>query len=80
MLISSAIGGLNATFDIFETMTQYGTCCISPFSIPMLMSNGAASLVTIDYGLHGPSSSSVASACASGADGIGMAWMVCVPG
>jgi 3-oxoacyl-[acyl-carrier-protein] synthase II len=72
VLISSAIGGLNATFDIYETMSQFGPRRISPFSIPMLMSNGAASLVTLDYGLHGPSFS-IASACASGADAIGMA-------
>ena len=72
VMISSAIGGLNATFDIFETMSQHGPRRISPFSIPMLMSNGAASMVTIDYGLHGPSFS-IASACASGADAIGMA-------
>lgn len=74
VLISSAIGGLSATFDIFETMHQFGPRRISPFSIPMLMSNGAASLVTIDYGLRGPSFS-VASACASGADAIGLAWL-----
>ncbi len=72
VLISSAIGGLNATFDIFETLSQFGPRRISPFSIPMLMSNGAASLITLDYGLHGPSFS-IASACASGADAIGMA-------
>lgn len=74
VLISSAIGGLSATFDIFETMHEFGPRRISPFSIPMLMSNGAASLVTIDYGLRGPSFS-VASACASGADAIGLAWL-----
>jgi 3-oxoacyl-(acyl-carrier-protein) synthase len=39
----------------------------------MLMSNGASGLAAIDYGIQGPSFS-VASACASGADGIGMAW------
>jgi 3-oxoacyl-(acyl-carrier-protein) synthase len=41
----------------------------------MLMANGGAGLVSIDLGLKGPSFS-VASACASGADGIGMAWMM----
>jgi 3-oxoacyl-(acyl-carrier-protein) synthase len=41
----------------------------------MLMSNGAAGMVSIDYGLRGPSLS-VTSACASGADGLGMAWMM----
>jgi 3-oxoacyl-(acyl-carrier-protein) synthase len=48
---------------------------VSPFAIPMLMSNGAAGLVSIDYGFRGPSLS-VASACASGVDGLGMAWMM----
>jgi beta-ketoacyl-acyl-carrier-protein synthase II len=75
VLISSAIGGLDTTFEIFETMHQFGPRRISPFSIPMLMSNGAASLVSIDYGLRGPSFS-IASACASGADAIGMAWLL----
>ena len=40
--------------------------------IPMLMANGASGLIAIDYGIKGPCFS-VASACASGADGIGMA-------
>jgi 3-oxoacyl-(acyl-carrier-protein) synthase len=39
------------------------------------MSNGAAGLVAIDYGFRGPSLS-VASACASGVDAIGMAWLM----
>jgi len=40
-----------------------------------LMSNGAAGMLAIDYGIKGPCFS-VASACASGADGIGMAWLL----
>ncbi len=39
------------------------------------MANGAAGLAAIDFGFRGPSFS-VASACASGADGIGMAWLM----
>jgi 3-oxoacyl-[acyl-carrier-protein] synthase II len=46
---------------------------LSPFTIPMLMPNGAAGLVGIEFGARGPSFS-VASACASGADGVGSAW------
>jgi len=41
----------------------------------MLMANGASGIVTIDHGIKGPAFS-VASACASGADGIGMAWLM----
>jgi 3-oxoacyl-[acyl-carrier-protein] synthase II len=47
----------------------------SPFLIPMLMPNGAAGLAGIDTGAKGPALS-VASACASGQDGIGVAWMM----
>ena len=48
---------------------------MSSFLIPMLMANGAAGLIAIDHGIKGPCFS-VASACASGADGIGMAFMM----
>jgi 3-oxoacyl-(acyl-carrier-protein) synthase len=41
----------------------------------MMMPNGAAGIIGIDYGIRGPSFS-VASACASGSDGIGVAWMM----
>jgi 3-oxoacyl-[acyl-carrier-protein] synthase II len=75
VVLSSAIGGLQSLQDAVLTQAQQGSRRISPFAIPMLMANGAASLVAIDHGLRGPSFS-VASACASGADGIGMAWLM----
>jgi 3-oxoacyl-[acyl-carrier-protein] synthase II len=56
-------------------MKDDGPRRVSPFLIPMLMSNGASGLIAIDFGIQGPSFS-VVSACASGADGIGMAWMM----
>lgn len=75
VVLSSAIGGLQSLQDAIFTLKDEGARRVSPFLIPMLMSNGAAGLVSIDYGLCGPSFS-VASACASGADGIGMAWLM----
>ena len=75
VVISSAIGGIDTIHDMVVTAIKDGPRRISPFPIPMLMSNGAAGLISIDYGFHGPSFS-VASACASGVDGIGMAWMM----
>ncbi len=71
--VSSAIGGLGTILDTHNTLLQDGPRRVNPFAIPMLMSNGAAGMLAIDYGLKGPAFS-VASACASGADGIGMAW------
>jgi 3-oxoacyl-[acyl-carrier-protein] synthase II len=75
VVISAAIGGINTVTDMANTLRDSGPRRINPFSIPMLMSNGAAGLAGIDHGLHGPSFS-VASACSSGSDGIGMAWLM----
>jgi beta-ketoacyl-acyl-carrier-protein synthase II len=74
-IISSAIGGLHSFEEAVVTLVESGPRRISPFMIPMLMANGGAGLVGIDYGCKGPAFS-VASACASGADGIGVAWMM----
>ena len=46
---------------------------ISPFFIPMFMPNAASGLISIHIGSTGPAYS-VASACASGADSIGLGW------
>ncbi len=73
VIVSSAIGGLDSYQSAVTTFIQEGQRRISPFAIPMLMSNGAAGLIAIDYGFKGPCFS-VGSACASGADGIGVAW------
>jgi 3-oxoacyl-[acyl-carrier-protein] synthase II len=75
VVISTAIGGFNSILDGEHTLLEQGPRRVSPFVITMLMSNGAAGMTAIDFGFKGPSFS-VASACASGADGIGMAWML----
>jgi beta-ketoacyl-acyl-carrier-protein synthase II len=75
VIISSAIGGLRSLQDAVITNYVEGPRRVSPFLIPMLMANGASGIVTIDHGIKGPAFS-VASACASGADGIGMAWLM----
>jgi 3-oxoacyl-[acyl-carrier-protein] synthase II len=75
VVISSAIGGLTALGENFDAMAEHGPRRVSPFVIPMMMSNGASGLIAIDYGFMGPSFS-VSSACASGADGIGVAWQL----
>jgi len=75
VIVSSAIGGLKSLQDGMFTLKDEGPRRLSPFLIPMLMSNGAAGMLAIDYGIKGPCFS-VASACASGADGIGTSWML----
>ncbi|MGH2619820.1 MAG: beta-ketoacyl-ACP synthase II [Anaerolineales bacterium] len=73
VIISSATGGLSSLETGVTDMNAEGPRRVSPFLIPMFMSNGAAGLVAIHFGAKGPAFS-VASACASGADGIGQAW------
>ncbi|MDH3944725.1 MAG: beta-ketoacyl-ACP synthase II [Anaerolineae bacterium] len=75
VVLSSAIGGITSLEEAILTVDQDGPRRVSPFAIPMLMANGAAGLAGIDHGIRGPAFS-VASACASGQDGIGMAWMM----
>lgn len=75
VVLSSAIGGMKSIQDAIFTLKDEGARKVSPFLIPMLMPNGAAGIVAIEHGIKGPCFS-VASACASGADGIGMAWMM----
>ena len=73
VIISSAIGGMRAFEEGMTALTVDGPRRISPFFIPKLMSNGASGLIAINNEFTGPNFS-VASACASGADGIGVAW------
>lgn len=75
VLVASAIGGLTTLHEGIGTLATDGPRRLGPFVIPMLMANGASGLIAIDYGFQGPCMS-VASACASGSDGIGMAWMM----
>ena len=75
VIVSSAIGGLESIAVNIEVLLTEGAKKASPFIIPQLMSNGAASFIAIDHQFQGPSFS-VASACASGADAIGIAKML----
>jgi beta-ketoacyl-acyl-carrier-protein synthase II len=75
VIVSSAIGGLATFQETVSVVRDEGPRRVSPFSIPMLMANGSAGLIAIDHGFKGPCFS-IASACASGSDGIGTAWML----
>jgi beta-ketoacyl-acyl-carrier-protein synthase II len=75
VIISSSIGGLHSLQEAILTNYNEGPRRVSPFLIPMLMANGGAGMTAIEFGIKGPSFS-VASACASGSDGIGTALMM----
>lgn len=73
VVVSSAIGGMTSLQNGIFILKDEGSRKVSPFLIPMLMPNGASGLIAIDHGLNGPCFS-VASACASGIDSLGMAY------
>src|ERR1051325_10899839 len=75
VLVSSAIGGLKSLQDAVITNYTEGPRRVSPFLIPMLMPNGTAGMIAIEHQIKGPCFS-VASACASGSDGIGTALLM----
>ena len=72
VIISSAVGGILSIEEAMHVFIEQGARRVTPFTIPKLMSNGAAGLVSIKNGFKGPTFS-LASACASGSDAIGQA-------
>ncbi len=70
--IGSGIGGLNTIEDSFKILAKRGPTRISPFMIPMIISNMATGYVAIRHGLRGPNLCHV-SACATGAHSLGEA-------
>lgn len=73
VVIGTGIGGLHTIEEQYQIMMTKGADRLSPFTIPMLIGNMAAGLVSIQYGLQGPNTC-VATACASGTHAIGDAF------
>lgn len=69
-VVSSGIGGIITTLDSYDTLREKGWKRVSPFAVPMLMPNGAAGQVSIEFGARA-GAHAVASACASSAEAIG---------
>ena len=72
ILIGSGIGGILTLVEQYEVMRQRGPDRVSPFLIPMMISDGAAGNIAIRIGARGPNMS-LATACASGTNALGEA-------
>lgn len=72
-IVGSGIGGLATLCDQHTTLMNKGPRRISPFMIPMMISNMASGLVSMEYGLGGPNFSTT-SACATACHAVGEAW------
>jgi 3-oxoacyl-[acyl-carrier-protein] synthase II len=68
--VTSGIGGIGSTLTAYDTLRDKGWERISPYTVPMLMPNGAAGWISIELGARAGAHALV-SACASGAETIG---------
>jgi 3-oxoacyl-[acyl-carrier-protein] synthase II len=73
VIVGTGIGGIRTLADQILLMGEKGPDRMSPFLIPMAISNLAAGVIAIVFGPQGPNFS-VVSACATGGHSIGEAW------
>jgi 3-oxoacyl-[acyl-carrier-protein] synthase II len=73
VIVGTGIGGIRTLADQILLMGEKGPDRMSPFLIPMAISNLAAGVIAIFFGPQGPNFS-VVSACATGGHSIGEAW------
>jgi 3-oxoacyl-[acyl-carrier-protein] synthase II len=73
VFIGSGIGGLQTTAEQHKTLLDRGPGRLSPFMIPMLISNMASGLTSMYFNLRGPNFATC-SACATANHALGEAW------
>jgi len=77
--IGTAVGGLQSWFDCVQTYLTQGPRRMNPFTMTMIIVDSAAAQTAIITGARGPNFAPV-SACAAGADSIGMAYELILRG
>ena len=73
VIVGSGIGGLTTLFEQSKILLEKGPSRVSPFLVPMMISDIAAAQVSIALGVKGPNLC-ITSACSSGSDAIGAAY------
>ncbi len=73
-ILGSGIGGIETTCEQHARLLEKGPGKVSPFMIPMMISNMAVGQVSIMFNCKGVNLTTV-SACASGTDAIGQAFL-----
>ncbi len=73
VILGTAGGGVNTWDENYRTVYEDGKNRVHPFVVPKLMNNAAASHVSMEYNLKGPSFT-VATACASSNHAMGQAF------
>ena len=75
VVLGTAGGGVNTWDDSFRAVYAEDKNRVHPFVVPKLMNNAAASHLTIEFGIKGPSFT-VATACASSNHAMGLAFQL----
>ena len=73
VMLGSGIGGLGTLEDNHTALLQKSPSRVSPFTIPMMISNIASGVFSIEYGFGGPNMA-IVTACATANHSIGEAW------
>jgi len=73
IIVGSGIGGLTTLYQQVKTLVESGPDRVSPFTVPMMISDMAAAQVSILLGIKGVNLCTT-SACSSSSDAIGVAY------
>ena len=73
VIMGCGLGGIATIEEYHKALLEFGPKKVSPFFIPMIISNMAPGLISIYHGLKGPNFS-VQTACAAGTHAIGQAY------
>lgn len=75
VVLGTAAGGVNTWDENYRVVYEEGKNRVHPFVVPKLMNNAAASHLSMEFNLRGPSFS-VATACASSNHAMGLAFQM----
>src|SRR5260370_24974302 len=73
VIVSRGIGGLKTLEEQFSILMKKGPQRVSAFTIPMLISNMASGVISMEFGLRGPNMC-IVTACATSNNAIGESW------
>lgn len=79
VLIGTGVGGLETLEEQIIVRHEKGERRVSPFLVPMMMSNAAAAAVSMKFGFQGPCEATV-TACAAGTHSVGNAFRLVATG
>ncbi|MFM2199724.1 MAG: beta-ketoacyl-ACP synthase [Verrucomicrobiota bacterium] len=75
VMVGSGIGGLSTVEREHSVYIEKGPRRVSPFTIPMMISNIASGIISMEHGLLGPNMV-IVTACATSNHNIGEAWRI----